>query len=112
MRPSPDPHMNQKTTLRLAACLLPLIASHAFAQTAPASEPKDDTVKLEAFTVTGSHIRRLDEERTLPVTVMDRDDLAMRAAPTAAELRRLAAASGGATGLAAGYGDDLEPVGR
>ena len=90
--------MNQKTTLRLAACLLPLIASHAFAQTAPASEPKDDTVKLEAFTVTGSHIRRLDEERTLPVTVMDRDDLAMRAAPTAAELLQMLP-NGGVLGL-------------
>lgn len=87
--------MNQKTPLRLAACALPLLAGLAFAQTAPTApatppaEERDETVKLEAFTVTGSHIRRLDEERTLPVTVLDRDDLALHAAPTPAELLQM-----------------------
>jgi outer membrane receptor protein involved in Fe transport len=41
---------------------------------------------MEAFVVTGSNIRRMDEEKTLPVTVMNMDDLDLRAVPTAAEL--------------------------
>ncbi len=41
---------------------------------------------MEAFTVTGSNIRRLDEERTLPVTTINLEDLDLRAATTPAEL--------------------------
>lgn len=41
---------------------------------------------MEAFTVTGSNIRRIDDERTLPVTVMAVEDLDLRGVPTAAEL--------------------------
>jgi iron complex outermembrane receptor protein len=98
---SPDPTMNQQTLLRLAACTLPFLAGLAFAQTAPVpapAEPKEVIVKLETFTVTGSHIRRLDEERTLPVTVLDGDDLLARAAPTAAELLQMLP-NGGVLGL-------------
>lgn len=41
---------------------------------------------MESYTVTGSNIRRVDEEKVLPVTIMTADDLALRAAPTGAEL--------------------------
>jgi len=58
------------------------------AQVAPAA-PATETVKLEAFTVTGSNIRRIDQESTLPVSVIDFDDIDVRAAPTAAELLQL-----------------------
>jgi len=61
------------------------------AQTAPAAAsqpvpPGSETQVMEAFTVTGSNIRRVDEETTLPVTVIDLEDLDLRAAPTASEL--------------------------
>ncbi len=42
---------------------------------APAAPTKEDTVKLEAFTVTGSNIKRLDFERTLPVTSVRAEQL-------------------------------------
>ena len=48
--------------------------------------------RLEAFTVTGSNIRRVDAETALPVTVIDRDELDWRAVPVdlAARDRELA----------------------
>jgi len=73
------------TTLSLVG----LLVSDSRAQTAPAPAPAGETVKLEAFTVTGSNIRRIDQESTLPVSVLDFDDLDVRAAPTAAELLQL-----------------------
>ena len=52
------PHTMTKTLQNLAACgLLTLIASVAGAQTAPSTN--EETVKLEAYTVTGSNIPRL-----------------------------------------------------
>src|SRR5258708_2469498 len=44
-----------------------------------ATEP---VLTLEAFVTTGSNIKRLDQERTLPVTVFDKDALAARDAST------------------------------
>ncbi|MBL9201753.1 MAG: TonB-dependent receptor [Opitutaceae bacterium] len=41
---------------------------------------------MEAFTVTGSNIKRIDQETTLPVTVIGLDDLSLRGVSTAAEL--------------------------
>ena len=71
-------------TLPLLAAL-PISAQVATPVASPA-EPRRDPVLLEAFTVTGSNIRRLDEEKTLPVTVMNMEDLDLRGAPTPAEL--------------------------
>ena len=56
------------------------------AVTAGGVEQKINTVTMEAFTVTGSNIRRLDEEKTLPVTVLGLEELDLRGAVTAAEL--------------------------
>ena len=78
--------------LLLALCAAPLVAQTApksSATTVPpaaGTEPKTDAVTMEAFTVTGSNIRRLDEEKTLPVTVMNSDDIDLRGVATAAEL--------------------------
>ena len=36
---------------------------------APGGAKSEDTVKLEAFTVTGSNFKRLDQEKVLPVTI-------------------------------------------
>ena len=51
----------------------------------PSSEP-EEPLKLEAFTVTGSNIRRVDAETALPVTVIDKTELEARGAATMAEL--------------------------
>ena len=64
-------HRTPTTLATLAALALALVAT-AFAQTAPApagSQP-EEAVKLEAFTVTGSNIKRLDYEKVLPVTIL------------------------------------------
>lgn len=76
----------------LAGLTLACTAATSWAQTAPATPPppspdrEGEVVKLDTFTVTGTNIRRIDEETTLPVTVLDADDLAALAAPTPSEL--------------------------
>lgn len=75
-------------------CVLAALAL-AFAAAAPAQTPTPPTprpadvetpVVLEAFTVTGSNIRRVDAETALPVTVIDKSELDARGAATMAEL--------------------------
>ncbi len=66
--------------------LAPLAAQIAPAPSAAATDTKRDTVTMEAFTVTGSNIKRIDQETTLPVTVLSMDDLDLRGVSTAAEL--------------------------
>ena len=64
-------------------------ASALPAQVAPAPrapEPAAESVRLEAFVVTGSNIRRTDAETALPVTVLEPVDLEARGAATMAEL--------------------------
>ena len=73
----------------ISLCFLELVAC-AVAQTATgaraAGSSSDEAVKLEAFTVTGSNIRRVDAETALPVTVIDQGELEARGAATMAEL--------------------------
>lgn len=77
--------MSRTKPLLSAACLT--LAALAVGQTAtPPPAPSDETVKLEAFTVTGSNIRRVDAETALPVTVFEKSDLDARGAATMAEL--------------------------
>src|SRR5688572_16887145 len=71
--------------------LYSLLTTCAVAQVVPPPPATDDEKKpgtqmMEAFTVTGSNIRRIDEEKTLPVTVMNLEDLDLRGATTPAEL--------------------------
>ncbi|MDP3073004.1 MAG: TonB-dependent receptor [Opitutaceae bacterium] len=67
-----------KGFLRLLPCLA--LAPSLIAQTTPAPQV------MEAVNVTGSHIKRIDQESTLPVTVIGTDELALRGAITPAEL--------------------------
>ncbi|MDB6113256.1 MAG: btuB 3, partial [Lacunisphaera sp.] len=55
------------------------------AQLAPA-EKKDEPVVLQTFTVTGTNIKRLDQEKTLPVTVLDREGMEARDASQSSDL--------------------------
>jgi outer membrane receptor protein involved in Fe transport len=82
-----------KTLPNRAACgLLVLLASTGWAQTAPTTAvPTEATttdvlVKLETYTVTGSNIKRLDFEKTLPVTVLDTEQMEFRDASQASDL--------------------------
>jgi outer membrane receptor protein involved in Fe transport len=77
--------------LIVSACLSSVLLVPAFGQAASATTPppgesSTEPAKLEAFTVTGSNIRRLDEEKTLPVTVLDLEDIELRGGTTPAEL--------------------------
>jgi outer membrane receptor protein involved in Fe transport len=73
-------------------CLLTaiLFAAPVSAQTAPVPAPlaaeSEQPIRLEAFTVTGSNIRRTDAETALPVTILEPIDLDARGAATMAEL--------------------------
>jgi len=49
-------------------------------------EKKDEAVKMEAFQVTGSNVKRLDFENVLPVTVFSKDLMESRNALTPVEL--------------------------
>jgi iron complex outermembrane receptor protein len=74
------------------AVLLPLaltLSALAQSTTPPARPdavpPKDEVVQLEAFTVTGSNIRRVHAETAVPVTVVDAAELDARGASTMAD---------------------------
>src|SRR5688572_14619788 len=48
----------------------------------PPSRPADEPVTLEAFTVTGSNIKGVDTEQTLPITLITADDITMSGVST------------------------------
>lgn len=76
--------------LTLASALA--LPAQVLAQTAPArpatpaTEDRSNAQVMEAFTVTGSNIRRIDEEKILPVSIIDADELSLRAVSTPAEI--------------------------
>ena len=72
-----------------AIALCGVLRPDAWAQVAPTpaqTRPAGEAVKLEALTVTGSFLRRLEEEKALPVTVLTDEDIKLRGVATAAEL--------------------------
>src|SRR5881296_562474 len=77
---------------KAALALVLAIGADVFAQTAPGSsrplteERKDEPLRMETFTVTGTNIRRLDEEKILPVTVLTTADLDLIGASTPSEI--------------------------
>jgi outer membrane receptor protein involved in Fe transport len=80
-------------THRLLTPVLAVLAGAAAlrAQTAPtpppaAAAPREEAVKLEAFTVTGSNIKRLEMEKVLPVTVIDSSAIDIRDASQPSDL--------------------------
>jgi outer membrane receptor protein involved in Fe transport len=90
--------MNRHRTDRLRDSFGVLLASivvstAAHSQTAPATAPApasaasgEQVVKLEAYSVTGSNIKRVDVEDVLPVTVVDASMMDIRGASEAADL--------------------------
>lgn len=80
--------MNTPAPLRALAFVG--LATLACGQTAnppsTAAQIADETVRLEAFTVTGSNIRRIDAETALPVTVVEMEDIGLRGGSTMADL--------------------------
>src|SRR5690349_19601030 len=79
------PHHQATLAALLTLALAPQLPAQAV-RPDPADEKKPEAHTMEAFTVTGSNIRRLDEERALPVTVIGAEDLDLRAVSTPAEL--------------------------
>ncbi|MES2693205.1 MAG: TonB-dependent receptor plug domain-containing protein, partial [Verrucomicrobiota bacterium] len=68
----------------LLAPLTPALRAQATPPPAAPAAPK--TVQMEAFTVTGSNIRRADIETALPVTIIDQEDMDLRGVTTPADL--------------------------
>ena len=66
--------------------LPPFLGSLAAQPQASLALAAEEPVKIEAFTVTGSNIRRTDAETALPVTILTASDLDARGAATMAEL--------------------------
>ncbi|MDP3068912.1 MAG: TonB-dependent receptor [Opitutaceae bacterium] len=73
---------------RIARKTLVVATGLLLAATAPAANPTGSSapVALEAFTVTGSNIRRVDAETALPVTIFEPEDFAARGVTTPADL--------------------------
>ncbi|PTX98570.1 TonB-dependent receptor [Opitutus sp. ER46] len=63
-------------------------AAALVAQSAPPlpSGREEEVVRLDAFTVTGSNVRRVESEKALPVTVMRSEDMELRDASQPADL--------------------------
>jgi outer membrane receptor protein involved in Fe transport len=81
---SPTHHLRRHLGAVLLASTLGALALSA-QQVAPVPNA-EPVVQLERFTVTGSNIKRLDQEKSLPVTVIDRDAMEIRDAAQASDL--------------------------
>ena len=74
-------------TAAVALSLAAATVGSAQTASAPAArEEKEEVLKLEAFNVTGSNIKRLDAEKVLPVTVLDREAIQASNSLTPVEL--------------------------
>ena len=80
--------MNYRYPIRVSSVLLVLAISPVnAAEPVQKSDPKaDEAVKLEAFTVTGSNMRRSESENALPVTSINLEQLEIRGVSTPIEL--------------------------
>ncbi len=94
MNPTNEPNPRSGWMRGLPACLVASLAASlpAFAQTAgtPSSAApgaaEESVITMEAFSVTGSNIRRTDQEKVLPVTVMNFEAIQARDAATPADM--------------------------
>ena len=78
-----------KTSRHLALLAVLAVGTAAFTQTAPAPSPAaapEETIKLEAFSVTGSNIKRLEQEKVLPVSILTTAELEIRDASQPSDL--------------------------
>ena len=68
----------------LAAALSLVVAGSLPAQSAPPSRDQklEEKITMEVFTVTGSNIRRIDQEKSLPVTIITAEEIEARDAAT------------------------------
>ena len=75
-------------TIVLLVLLVAGLAPAAVAQVAatPAAQPTDETLKLEKFVVTGSLIKRLADEGSLPVQVLSRQDMEQQGIASAEQM--------------------------
>ncbi len=79
----------KKITHRITMLATLAFGAAAFGQTAPAplaAAKSDELVKLEAFTVTGSNIKRIEQEKVLPITVLSSNDIEVRDASQPSDL--------------------------
>lgn len=76
-----------RSSFTLAALAFTLVGT-AFAQTAPApsAAKPEEAVKLEALTVTGSNIKRLETEKVLPISVLSSAEIDTRDASQPSDL--------------------------
>ena len=88
-------HLTRPRRAQTLLTLLTALATSALhAQTAPApsaataekKDGKEEVLKLEAFSVTGTNIKRLDQEKILPVTVFNIEQIEIRNALTPVEM--------------------------
>lgn len=70
---------------RLPVVLL-LASAHVADAQQPAAVSPDQPLRLDSFSVTGSNIKRIDEEKTLPVTVFSGAEIDARDSATPADL--------------------------
>lgn len=85
IKPPETAPMKPRKLLTVLATLL-AASTAANAQQAPTPNAPDETIRLEAFSVTGSNIKRLEVEKVLPVTVLDQAAIEVRDASQAADL--------------------------
>ena len=90
---SPHSSVRRCAVVSAISCLVltTLTPARLMAQAAPPAASsgtgtKEEPVKLEAFTVTGSNIKRLEMEKVLPVTIFSRDLMDARNAITPVEM--------------------------
>lgn len=70
----------------VALALAVLLPAQSPAPAAPGATTGADVVRLDSFTVTGTYLKRMEEERALPVTVVTSEEVQLRGVATAAEL--------------------------
>ena len=82
--PYPYFEHTMKSHPSITVALILATASCLAAQSAPPipRQTPAETVTMEAFTVTGTNIKRLDQEKSLPVTIISSDDIEARDAAT------------------------------
>lgn len=73
-------------TIAVAFSAVSLFAQAAAQPAAADTGKKEEVLKLEAVSVTGSNLKRLDQEKVLPVTVFSKESLDLRNALTAVEV--------------------------